>query len=63
MNGFAWRGEMVPNSLISINLDNLHWRDLSGALPADLAETHFAAEMAGGRHVYLVSGQVGEAAC
>lgn len=61
LNGFALRRNaagMAAHALLSVNLDSLRWQDLSGEVPADMAETHRASALVGGRHAFLVAGQV-----
>lgn len=50
---------VVPQALVSLDLGNRQWQNESVALPADLAGTHAATSLVGGRHLFIVSGQVG----
>lgn len=49
---------VVPHALLSIDLGSRTWQNESVALPAALAETHLGAALVGGRHLFVVAGQV-----
>lgn len=45
--------------MVSLDLGNRQWQNESVALPGDLAETHAATALVGGRYLFIAAGQVG----
>ncbi len=48
----------VPHALLSVELGSWQWQNQSVDWPADLGQTHAGAALVGGRHLFIVAGQV-----